>query len=291
MIRRNNTVGTTAAATHWQTITQIAHASLSHQLATDWQTLDGKPLLLDGSILGEPSSSVANAVREEWLQTVFHHDDGWRDWDTSPAIDPEHGRPYGFTEMPPAEAQAIWSRSVEACREIGPLAGWLAASHFIELQSPRDDDFVEWSAWLEEQDQKRSEWLRDWMAVNSGHTKRIAALCLFYLRTFDWISLWICCRAAAASCTAAADAEMLDLHSDEFDFGPYRMTPNAGDGPKECEEAGAQLVVDPWPFNDRNKKLSTPAMRIPIGHYQQTEELLAKGEPDQVSWVLTPNRY
>ncbi|MEM1304421.1 MAG: DUF3891 family protein, partial [Planctomycetota bacterium] len=145
---------------HWLLISQVEHARITHQLAAAWKTL------LPGA---------SGLVRQEFLAALLHHDDGWKPWSRDPQIDPEHGRPYGFTEMPPRLAQEIWSGSIEACREIGPLAGWMVASHFIGLQGKPDDDpddcdFGEWARWLGEQDRRRTAWLAEWQAAGSQHS-------------------------------------------------------------------------------------------------------------------------
>src|SRR6056297_2161123 len=105
MIRRDVPLGSDAKA--WLCITQPEHARLSYVLASAWR----------GFLPNAPAD-----VREELLTAILHHDDGWAAWEADPKIDPEHGRPYGFTEMPPHDAQSLWSASIDACESIGPLA-------------------------------------------------------------------------------------------------------------------------------------------------------------------------
>ena len=48
----------------------------------------------------------------EALAAISHHDDGWRDWDAIPDVDPVAGRPLSFVEMPLATSLDIWRRSI-----------------------------------------------------------------------------------------------------------------------------------------------------------------------------------
>ncbi|MEM8865563.1 MAG: DUF3891 family protein [Planctomycetota bacterium] len=243
MIRRD--VPLNADAREWLLISQVEHARISHQLAAAWHGL---------------LSEAPTSVREEWLAAVLHHDDGWKPWQAAPGIDPEHGRPYGFTEMPPEGAQAIWTRSIDACLAIGPLAGWVVASHFIELQGKPDDDFPEWARWLGEQDRRRAEWFDQWhLAEPATHTQALADKCLELLRQFDWLSLWLCCRAPI---DARDPAEPLELGAAEHQFGPYLFTPR-----------GPAIEVTPWPFESPTVDIVANAQRAPVGVYESASQM------------------
>ncbi|MCA9241163.1 MAG: DUF3891 family protein, partial [Planctomycetales bacterium] len=125
MIRRDWPL--TDNPSHWLLIPQHEHARLSEKLAKAWR-LPSIDDLFEGT----------QTNPEEVVQAIRFHDCGWQEWDPSPGIDPEHGRPYGFTEMPPQDAQRIWDESIRACRVLGPLAGWMVSGHFIHLQSKQD---------------------------------------------------------------------------------------------------------------------------------------------------------
>lgn len=91
MIRRE-------AADGWLLISQVDHARLAGDFAAAWgnNRVPGLPLA-------------------EWLvPAVRDHDEGWRTWEAAPTVT-EAGRPRQFTEMPAAEATAIWTRSIELC--------------------------------------------------------------------------------------------------------------------------------------------------------------------------------
>ena len=256
MIRRD--APRTDDPTHWLLIPQQEHARLSYELAAEW-----RDLLPD----------APDRVREELLTAMLRHDDGWPEWDAQPLIDPEHGRPYGFTEMPPAEAQRLWSASIDICRAIGPLAGWVAASHFIHLQDKQDDDFHEWRPWLAQQDAHREAWLRDWSSQDARHTPHLAERCLALLQTFDWLSLWLCCLAPL---NPADPREELTLGAEDKAFGVFGFR-SAADG---------KIGVRPWPFKTNSLALRAPARLAPVGPYASQEQLLAATAPAELGWSL-----
>ncbi len=258
MIRRDQPLGDSPS--HWLLISQVEHARLSHQLAAAWR----------GPLIEGPDSA-----RQEFLAAVLHHDDGWIEWQATPKLDPQYGRPYSFTEMPPAEAQAIWSRSVDACAELGPLAGWVVASHFIDLQSKQDDDFSDWARWLGEQDRRRSAWLAEWMSDSRQNSQAVADRCLFLLQTFDWLSLWLCCKAAVVD---QDPLERLTLEDQAHDFGPWRFS---------AVSAG-RLQASPWPFSKESISLRATATRVAAQQYSSAGDM--QHEPQALSWSLTASR-
>ena len=69
----------------------------------------------------------------EVLAAISHHDDGWRDWDAIPDVDPVAGRPLSFVEMPLATTLDIWRRSIYLACSRGNLAAHMVSAHFTAL--------------------------------------------------------------------------------------------------------------------------------------------------------------
>lgn len=92
MIRRD-------AGNDWLLISQVDHAHLSGRVAAVWgnETVPRLP------------------VPDDLVPAIRDHDEGWRDWERHPQVDPESGRPRQFTEMPMRESTAVWSESIRAC--------------------------------------------------------------------------------------------------------------------------------------------------------------------------------
>lgn len=268
MIRRDWPLGGERAQ-RWLLIRQTDHAELSAAIARDWRGLE----------------FPSDAVRDEFLAAVRHHDDGWADWDAEPRVDPETGRPYSFTEMPPEDSQRIWSDSIAACRRIGPLAGWVVASHFYVLQDRRDEDFPEWTDWLAVVDAERSGWLAEWREMSPDHTPELAERCLAWLRAFDWISLWLCC--VCPDRPFAAGAEPLVVGDDATGWPATRFTPT-GEGIEHPTDPGvAPLVeVSPWPFAGDSFGYRLRASEIEAERLTSDTIRLDTGARRSIAWEL-----
>lgn len=261
----------------WLLIPQVEHARMSGELAAAWGGPNVPPLACPRDEPGHPLAGV----RRELLDAVFHHDDGWVDTPNRWRIDPRHGRPCSFTEMPPADAQRIWTDSIAACREFGPLAGWVAASHFHFLQSRRDADDPEWATWLRETDAARVDWLAEWRGGSPHHAQELADRCLLWLQALDWISLWVCLHGYA-------------LPSDAMPAEPLVIGGGATGWPKFCFESRVAdngvpglLRVSPWPFLTPTLELSTPAATIAARRYSPSEPPLVDRR-ETLAWRLVP---
>ena len=259
MIVRASPLGSGPNASEWLLIPQQEHARLSHTLASAWGNDRVPPLICPRDEPGHPLA----AVRDEFLQAMLHHDDGWAEWWQAPGVDPETARPYAFTDMPPADAQRLWSASIDHCRAIGPLAGWVVASHFSQLQSKQDDDYDQWRDWLARVDHRRSGWLEEWLAASRDHTENLAGRCLAWLQAFDWLSLWLCCKCPHA-------------HEPPADPGPLELGPQ-GHLPKVTFTPHNQAIkVGPWPFAESELALSVKAKQLSSGNQELAWKLNAE---------------
>lgn len=267
MIRRDWPLGADQPQ-RWVLIPQTEHARLSGELARAWGSGAAPPIVCPADEPGHPLAGV----RDEFLAAALHHDDGWLGWSDAPAIDPEHGRPVGFTEMPPPEAQRIWSESIDACRAIGPLAGWVVAAHFSALQSKRDDDYHLWVDWLAEVDARREGWLAEWLGSSEHHTPGLADRCLAWLQSLDWISLWLCCVCPVLPKDAAPHKPLL-VGGDQTGWPEVAFTPQ-----------GDTIRVSPWPFAAAGLTLSVAARSVPAQPTRPGEP--ADEQPAPITWRL-----
>lgn len=110
MIRRDDTDG-------WILIAQYDHAVLSGRIMERW---------------GNETFSSPDPG-EETLFAVREHDCGWKDWDSSPKINPENGYPANFMEMESSDQTDIWRRSFESHAQAHPYASALIALHFARF--------------------------------------------------------------------------------------------------------------------------------------------------------------
>lgn len=107
MIRREEKEG-------WFLINQHDHAALSGQIMNYW-----------GNDAFEPPHP-----QDEVLFAIAEHDNGWREWDSSPKVKAQTGFPMNFIEMDFPDQKTIWTRSYRRFSEDHPYASALVALHF-----------------------------------------------------------------------------------------------------------------------------------------------------------------
>jgi hypothetical protein len=254
MIRRD-----VAPPSAWILISQIDHARLAAQLAEHWGAGEFPPLW--------PAA--------ELLWAIKHHDDGWRDWDLTPAVDPTSGQPRSFTEMVPADSLAIWTASIETARQAGPLETYVVAGHFCVLarrvigwlDEETRRDLV--GPFLATHDRLMADCLSQWRAHDSQrNTPAAADLALAQLQFFDALSLWFCCSPSSETETVQAPA------------GPLlTLVPRS-----------AEIVeVDPWPWRVPRLDVEIEGRQVATGRNQSRQELAAcSTQSARLSWQLHP---
>jgi hypothetical protein len=257
MIRRELAASDGVSAA-WVLISQIDHAHLAGQLAEHWGA--------GGFAAVEP--------RDQLLWAIYHHDDGWLEWDRSPGVNSETGVPRQFTEMEPAETLAIWTKSIDAAAARGPLEGYLVAGHFCRLgrrgtagkeSDPAWQPFVRF---LDDYEARSREWLARWQAASPANTQAVALHALDALQFFDTFSLWFCC-------SESTEREVVETPSGV----DLALSPR---GP-------FQIRLSPWPLTVAETELTAPGRLIPAGHYDSREALVAApSEPIVLRWKLSP---
>jgi len=110
MIRRDVKEG-------WVLINQHDHAELSGEIMRFWGNKEfSRP---------EPYDEVLFAIRG--------HDNGWKEWDSSPRINPVNQYPMNFIEMTSSDQAYIWRRCFKRHSVEHPYASALIALHFGKL--------------------------------------------------------------------------------------------------------------------------------------------------------------
>ena len=96
--------------------------------------------------------------REALLRAVRLHDNGWRELDAAPPVDPASGLPYGFIELPSALRLEAWERGTTRYAASDPYAALLAVEHALVLHADRRDR-EGWRDLLPRLDERRAELL------------------------------------------------------------------------------------------------------------------------------------
>jgi len=110
MIRRDEKRG-------WILINQHDHARLSGEIMRYWGN--------EEFAMPDPYEEVLLAIRE--------HDNGWKEWDSFPKVNPLSQYPMNFLEMDSSDQAEIWKRCFKRHSAEHPYASALIALHFGKL--------------------------------------------------------------------------------------------------------------------------------------------------------------
>lgn len=275
MIRRDIRLPDGAAG--WMLISQVEHARISAELASHCIAQFPRTQRAEGFTPSVPSPRPLANIQTELLAAIAHHDDGWREWERAPQLDPKHDRPLAFTELPPAEAVAIWSRSVDAAAQHGPLAAATVAGHFLRLASKSETTRTAAAvvAWRADMQSRRDAWLATWAERDPHvHTQAVADEALQWLWTFDEVSLWFCC-------TCMPDERSIPCAPQAHCAG--RGTPIELE---LCLVASGTATTRPWRFDVRALSFAADGWSLPAVHYENAIDLVVASTPKRISWRI-----
>lgn len=291
MIRRELT--SPDAGPTWLIVSQVEHARLSATLAR------GCRLSLPNDARHAP---VVAELRQEMLDAIERHDDGWAEWEAKPTLDAQHGRPLSFQEVPAGEAIEVWSRSIESAAGSGPLAASMVAGHFVRLaelsQSPKANPRVE--RWKHQVQQQRADWLQAWAQPDpASRTPAAAERAVDWLQLFDILSLWLCYAWPIATKSAGREAiswasagRELPLPTEFVELPrvapradlPFPVGPSTVDG--GADPYLAEATIRPWRFTDCSVDVVADAQLIPARRYASAAQLGAAARPCRLAWRL-----
>jgi hypothetical protein len=279
MIRRDVRLADGSAA--WMLISQVEHARISAQLA---EYCGGRFGAISGEVPAAASNSVS-AVRNEVLAAVRCHDDGWAQWEQCPRLDPTLHRPLSFMELEPAEAIAIWMRSITSAEQHGPLAAGMVAGHFLRLLRKWEAALREASTrtWLEETERRRLSWIAAWQLADPAfRTWEVADEALQWLWTFDEVSLWFCC-----SCPDVDDSSAQSPKPYVAGLGaPLEMTLVTEQAAVPACGFRQLAIARPYRFNASPIEIQAAGRVVKSAQYADCHEMLAAAEPKTLHWRL-----
>ena len=149
--------------------TQPDHAALSAEMLALWRA-DGLP---------------QHPRRADLLFAAREHDNGWREPDAAPRVDPGSHRPYTFRTIPDTLRQEIWQRGTQRFAKGSPYAAALILEHAIQLH--RGD--AGWEELLAVFHEQRGELLD-----SSGAAEAELAADYPFIELTDLFSLALCSR-------------------------------------------------------------------------------------------------
>jgi hypothetical protein len=278
MIRRDIRLADGTPA--WMLIAQRDHAHVSALLAScidgRFRNRSARPNSSPMAVTAVGVELLPPGVRMSALAAVYHHDDGWDEWEAEPELDAD-GRPLAFTELASAAATAIWSRSIDAAARFGPLSAWLVAGHFARLaeHSGRAADDSTLAQWRSQMEPRRIEWLAAWQGAAPRHTRELADEALQLLWTFDEVSLWLCCTCLADEPIPCAPEPYRVGHGTPFEMELSVTGPDAA-------------TASPWRFADMPTEVTIQGWVVPAVSYQNPQELWEAAAIHTFHWRLAP---
>jgi hypothetical protein len=83
---------------------------------------------------------VGHPRRAELLRAVRLHDNGWRELDAAPPVDPASGLPHTFLDLPRPLRLEVWERGAARYVDSDPYTALLATEHALTLFANRADE-------------------------------------------------------------------------------------------------------------------------------------------------------
>lgn len=153
-------------------VTQQDHAAFAAELLRLWRG-DGLPL--------QPR-------RRALLAATREHDNGWRESDAAPLVDPASGRPRDFLTLPRGERHELWERGSARHVAADPEVALLVTEHALQLLAEPAPD-AERAALLARLAERRDDLL-----AGTGVAAAELAELYSWLRLADTLSLLVLAR-------------------------------------------------------------------------------------------------
>jgi hypothetical protein len=240
-------------------IRQIDHADLAGQFASHWGNEEFDRL--------EPSSAM--------VQSIYHHDDGWKSFDDNPPLSPETRRPLDFYKLPTAYSLRIHEDTIERTKNLETYARLMISKHRTGLLYQRYGTEKGWEirdavkkenvpaelkqfadreeAWQEEVADKLRQDAKDRIFADKSHIWTNYK----YLQAFDRISLFVCQYGAERKVSPTPRR-----YGEEHDAELSLLRPNQH-----------SLELKPWPFDVESFKVHLATYAIKNRDYLDSEEV------------------
>ena len=254
-------------------IRQTDHAALAGFFAREWgNELFKRP---------EPFEAFRLAVSE--------HDNGWREWELAPHIDPKTRLPYSFMSLPTEEHMQLYQRGIERVVKANRYAGLLVSLHCAGLYDRTRATIPGFSAkyvkstetelvsgflqGLKLQHLRLKVDLRADAATKDYSQDKILETNARRLEALDRLSLYFCMSALD---DAMIDGVPVDSHGSEVD---WEVQPKPGN----------VVSISPYPFRREPLQISILTRRVPKRLYTNSLEFqktLAQAPYAGISFTL-----
>jgi len=254
-------------------IRQTDHAVLAGFFAREWgNELFKRP---------EPFESFRLAVTE--------HDNGWREWELAPQIDPKTRLPYSFMSLPTEEHMQLYQRGIERIVKADRYAGLLVSLHCAGLYDRARATIPGFSAKyvksaenelvnvylqaLKLQQLRLKVDLRADAATKDYAQEKILETNARRLEALDRLSLYFCMNSLE---DATIDGVPVDSQGSEVDWDVRA-------------EPGNIVSISPYPFRREPLRISILTRRVPKRLYTNSpdfQKTLAQAPYSGVSYTM-----
>ena len=234
-------------------IRQTDHARICGDMARAWGGEGFEPV--------QPEELVSLAAAE--------HDDGWIEWEATPQLNPETGRPYTYIDIPIEQHLEIYRRGIAGAGAHHRYAGVLVSLHGSLLYTRFRSGQPGAEEFLEEQKELRSQWIEE----ATEKEPELAPLCeestlmanQDLLFAWDALSLFLC--------HGDVWLDEIEVPTD-YEGGRTRIQVG-GDG--------STLTLSPFPFDRTPLQLSILAFHLDDDRFDEGEAFRrALGDAEQV---------
>jgi len=202
------------------------------------------------------------------------HDIGWLNWEQSPTLNTQTGRPHSFRELDVAKHTKLWRQGSAMAMVLGRYPALLVSLHGSNLY--RNFDFSDADAaasavvtkFLQDQAVLQQA-LCDSLADDHGYAEHVSPATLQRNR----LLVSAVDRLSIAVCTALRDAA---VRSDTAQEGLIRTVPTAR-GTADLHiialDAGTRFTVRPWPFSTMSVRLVCEGIELPQKWFTDTDQM------------------
>jgi Protein of unknown function (DUF3891) len=210
---------------------------------------------------------------ESFQLAAAEHDNGWKEWELQPRIDPVSFLPYSFMSLPTREHIDLYQRGIERVVKVDRYAGLLVSMHCAGLydktratipgysakyvkshEAPVVADFLQT---LRLQQLRLKVDLRGDSATKNFADEKWLQINAQRLEALDRLSLYFCLGPLEG---ATIDAVPADYQSKEVDWD---LQPEGNNG----------ATLEPYPFRRDPLEISILARRIPKRRYADDLDL------------------
>lgn len=238
-------------------VTQPHHAELAGLLAANWGN--------EGFHLLEPAVPMIIAARE--------HDNGWREWDNRPTVDPAAGQPWSFATLTYVEHAKLYWRGMLRAANDDPYEGLMVSMHGRGLYNQRYHTDLALKRVPKDRKEKMAvnRVVKDSERLQKNLRRRLVAssdyrrhasdtqiwrnYCL--LQVFDRLALHVCWKGQTPYTIHPVPTDYEKGKEHTLNFEP------TGDG---------GFKVSPYPFKERPFEPSVTGFLVPLQKYESDEQ-------------------